>query len=89
MGGGGLSLLHEQQAIPAVQLSMHAAQIVHTVFVHHQAECGERWYSFPTNSLINKQKTALSGLLSGPIVFNDGSNGFGVDFSHPSSWPTT
>ncbi len=43
---GMLSLLHEQHAVPIVLLSIHATQIMHTVFVfsNYQTECRERWF---------------------------------------------
>ncbi len=44
---GWLSLSRTQQTAYIVLLSIHMAQIVHTVFVfsNHQTECGERWFS--------------------------------------------
>ncbi len=44
---GWLSLLPEQWAVPVVLLSMHVAQIVHTVLVfsNHETEYSEQWFS--------------------------------------------
>ncbi len=43
---GQLSFLCEWLSVPVVFLSMHAAQIVHTVFIfsNHQIECSEWWF---------------------------------------------